>query len=363
MTVTMFDIVFWLMIVMIAMFAFAIESGVAGRHKRIVVSSMFATVVSAVLMMFHVEDRTSFQFKPIPKEEAPKMKRMSTGIEAEEADFDKEVEEPPVDEHYGGPKFVANAKGMRDCDGCPTVIVMDRGKVYLGSPETEEGRNVGESPQRSITIPYSIGFGKYEVLLGEFRKFVNETGYKSSAVCKLDANDPVRRTWENPGFPQTHRHPVVCVSFADAIAYVEWLSKTTGRKYRLPSQAEWEFVARAGSMTPYSTGRTIKAQQANFGNVNDGTRPVGRYYPNEWKVYDVHGNAWEWVADCWTPDLSRLSDMGHPMGLGGDCDRHIIKGGGWESDILKVRSAQRTALPNNAATPALGFRVVREMEE
>ncbi|MEL7302238.1 MAG: SUMF1/EgtB/PvdO family nonheme iron enzyme, partial [Pseudomonadota bacterium] len=303
-------------------------------------------------------------FKPIPKPEKPeKMRKLSTGIEAEEAGLDLEVEAPPVDEDYRGPKFEANAKGLRDCDGCPTVIVMDRGKVYLGSPQTEAGRNVGESPQRNITIPYSIGFGKYEVLLGEFRKFVKETDYKSEAVCTNGRNDDVKRTWENPGFPQTHRHPVVCVSFNDALAYIDWLSKTTGRKFRLPSQAEWEFVARAGSLTPYATGRTITTEQANFNKVHEGTRPVGRYEPNEWKVYDTHGNAWEWVADCWTPDLSRLSETAEPMGLGGDCDRHIIKGGGWESDVLKVRSAQRTALPNNAATPSLGFRVVRDMSE
>ncbi|MEL6297621.1 MAG: formylglycine-generating enzyme family protein [Pseudomonadota bacterium] len=361
MTITMFDIVFWLMIAMIATLAFAIESGVANRHRGVVVSSMLAGVISAVLMLFHVEDRTSFEFDPVGKNMKSKIKKQQLTLEEDTAAELDPNAEAPVDTEYKGPKFTASAAGLRDCDGCPTVVVIDRGHYYIGSPTTEKGRGVGEGPLKEVIVPQPIAIGKYELLVGEYRRFVEATGHQSLAVCKLDENDVEPRTWDNPGFAQTDRHPVVCVSYEDVQAYLAWINELTGRTYRLLSQVEWEYVARAKTRTPYFFGREILPEQANFDGANNGTKPSGSFSANAFKLYDLHGNAWELTADCWTPDLERVPKDGKAIGLAGDCTRHVMKGGGWDSTKDKLRSARRSALPNNVASPVVGFRVAREM--
>jgi len=258
---------------------------------------------------------------------------------------------------------------IKDCADCPTMIVLPKGRLQPAN----------ELDKTDISIDYGLAVGQHEVTRKEFAAFVEARSgtYEVSSGCVVWSRSAERYledkslNWSNPGFPgpddrAVEQHPVVCVNWYDAKAYVIWLAQKTKKPYRLLTQSEWRYAASARSKGPFSFGDDA-SRLGDFAwfdkNANGETHAVGTRQKNERGLFDVHGNAWEWVADCWTPDLSRLSETAEPMGLGGDCDRHIIKGGGWESDVLKVRSAQRTALPNNAATPSLGFRVVRDMSE
>ena len=177
----------------------------------------------------------------------------------------------------------------------------------------------------------------------------------------------------HPGFRITPGHPTVCVSWNDAVAYVAWLSRKTGRPYRLPNEAEWEYAARAGTTTAYSFGDDVTklCDYARFADANSrfpyrsgcgsttfepGALPVGSLAPNPWGLYDMHGNAWEWVADCWTVDPRSLPSDGSAFKRA-DCQIRPIRGGGWGAELRRLRSAHRQKLPADQRYYHLGFRV------
>lgn len=181
------------------------------------------------------------------------------------------------------------------------------------------------------------------------------------------------KNWRNPGFSQTEFHPVVCVSWNDAQAYVQWLSQITGRHYRLLSEAEREYVARAGSQTAFWWGDSISTTQANYeGNYsyNDSlkdpfhhqtTLPVGSFNPNPYGLYNVHGNVWEWVQDCIEGNYSQ----GHPAdgsahrGNDVSCPLRAQRGGAWNNSPANLRSANRFGRVPYARDSTLGFRVAK----
>ena len=205
---------------------------------------------------------------------------------------------------------------FRDCVQCPEMVVVPAGSFVMGSPSSEAGRNDDEGPQRRVTIGSAFAVGKHEVTRGEYGRFVSETGHSSGDSCWVFDGKWKERSgysWKDPGFDQSNDHPVACVSWNDAKRYVRWLSGKTGERYRLLSEAEWEYAARAGTTGPYHTGGTISAGQANYGRNNDGTVPVGRYGSNGFGLHDMHGNVWEWVEDCWS----------------GDCGKRVLRGGSW----------------------------------
>ena len=183
----------------------------------------------------------------------------------------------------------------------------------MGSPASETKRNDDEGPQHKVRIPEPFAAGKFEVTKAQFVAFVNDTGHDAGNKCWTYEGGKFKersgRSFRNPGFSQGGDHPVACVSWDDAKAYVTWLSGKTGKTYRLLSEAEWEYAARAGTTTPFSTGRRITPDQANFkgiytyngsskGRYRKKTLTVGSFGENAFGLYDMHGNVWEWVEDC-----------------------------------------------------------------
>lgn len=239
------------------------------------------------------------------------------------------------------------------------------------------------NPPHTVTLSKGFYMGKYPVTVGEFKSFVNDTGYQTEAetgsggnVCiggswqrKTDAN------WENPYFSQTDDHPVVLATWNDAVYYCNWLSEkeeltpvyTIGTPlicnwnangYRLPTEAEWEYACRAGTVTAYSTGASISTGQANYNNAVGSTTKVGSYASNPWGLYDMHGNMFEWCWD-WFGAYSAGSQT-DPKGAVSGVVR-VIRGGSWDHIVQAASSAFRNGDDPFAkdSNSALGFRVVR----
>ena len=235
----------------------------------------------------------------------------------------------------------------------PVMTQIKNGMFTMGSTSTEVGRNVSEGPQHEVTV---LGFeaGRHEVTREQFAVFVNETGRTSDSNCD----------WENPsGFTQDDWHPVVCASWQDAQDYVKWLSGKTRKDYRLLSEAEWEYVARAGTSSLYSFGDLITSSDANYDNNNMGTVPVGSYDANAFGLHNVHGNVWEWVEDCWHTDYRNPTRPNDGSVWNMECNAlyaGLIRGGGYDSAANLLRSASRSPV-ETTSTRAIntGFRVAR----
>jgi len=272
------------------------------------------------------------------------------------------------------------------------IVRINGGTFTMGSPANEVGRQSNESPQRRVTLsPFFMG--KYPVTVGEFRRFVNATGYRTDAEksgsgsvftggrweSKSDAN------WRNPYFTQGDNHPVVLVSWNDAVAYCNWLSRHEGltpaytingnnvtwnrgaNGYRLPTEAEWEYACRAGTTTVFNTGNNITTNQANYdgnhpynnnarGEYRRRTTPVGSFAANAWGLHDMHGNVWEW---CWDwmgayPNTAQTNPAGPASGTG-----RMLRGGSWHNYGMGLRSAVRNSGSQPLRFSSMGFRIAR----
>ena len=236
---------------------------------------------------------------------------------------------------------------FRDCPTCPEMVVVPSGSFMMGSPRSDRNKFDGERPQHLVTISKPFAVGKYEVTRGQFAAFVDATGYDAgSCLYWEDNNWREGNNWRNPDFTQSDTHPVVCVSWNDAKAYINWLSRETGQNYRLLSEAEWEYVARAGTTTVYHFGTRISPRQANYGS--DGTVVVGSYPANAFGLHDVHGNVREWVEDCYTEDYNgapsdgsaRTSDCYYDDGE----DVRVLRSSAWYDGPRYRRSANRFSI-------------------
>jgi formylglycine-generating enzyme required for sulfatase activity len=243
-----------------------------------------------------------------------------------------------------------------------------------------------EGPQHRVTIGYALAMGKYDVTRSEYAEFVAETQRPDPADCQtLNTSGRWGTTaganWHNPGFAQTGRDPVVCVSWEDATAYAAWLSQKTGHTYRLPSEAEFEYAARAGTTTPRYAGATAAelCRYYNLGDLDysaahpqdteidnachDGygyTSPVGSFPPNPFGLYDMLGNVLEWMEDCWNPNYNGAPADGSAQ-LSGTCSARAWRGGCWLDDGKYIRAAYRNAGSDGDRYTHAGFRVVRTM--
>ncbi len=280
------------------------------------------------------------------------------------------------------PRTLQPRTSFKDCADCPEMVALPAGEFMMGSPESERGRLDVEGLPRSVSIPKQIAIGKFEVTLDQFSVFVAETGMTVGNSCKVIAAfdraplvwGPPEASFRQPGFDVKGSHPVVCVSWHDAQAYVTWLRRRTGKPYRLPTEAEWEYAARAGTRTRYSFGNDENAlcTYARFADLSsqfgwrDGCRseigtygplPVGSLKPNPWGLFDMHGNAWEWVEDCWTPNALEIPTDGSAFSRPGNCEVGVVRGGSFAAGSRRVRSAIRA--PVNTTTQAYnnGFRV------
>ena len=269
-------------------------------------------------------------------------------------------------------------QGFTDCTGCPEMVVVPAGHFVMGSTKAERARLIesgvsaswfkDEQPRHRVTIR-RFAMGKYEVTRGQYEAFVRETG-RGSGVCSVFAGstweDEPSMNWRNPGFEQTARDPVACVSWDDAKLYVAWLSRKTGKRYRLPSEAEWEYAARAGSRTAYWWGDAIGRNKANCkgcGSQWDGKRtaPVGSFRPNRFGLYDVHGNTNEWSEDCWHKNYTGAPANGRPWTTGDNCSERVLRGGSWDNIPRAMRSANRGSNDTGLRGDLIGFRVARTL--
>ena len=246
---------------------------------------------------------------------------------------------------------------FRDCGECPEMVVVPAGSFTMGSPPSEDGRYDTEGPRHRVRIFEPFAVGKYEVTFAEWD------------ACASDGGCGGRRPYDL-GWGRGKR-PVTNVSWKDARSYVAWLSRKTGKGYRLLSESEWEYAARAGTTGPFHTGWTISTDQANYvgirgyssgrkGVYRGKTVPVGSFAPNGFGLHDMHGNVWEWVEDCWNG-----SYVGAPVDgsawESGNCGRHVLRGGSWYDKPRNLRSADRNRYEAGVRYYSGGFRVARTL--
>jgi sulfatase modifying factor 1 len=279
-------------------------------------------------------------------------------------------------------------EAFKDCPDCPKMVMVPAGTFRMGSTEAETAREQvpdkfarSERPQHRVSITRSFALSQYPVTRGEFAAFVRDTGHDRSG-CYVEVDGKVvadeKWSWRNPGFEQTDQHPVVCISRDDAQLYVEWLSRKTGKSYRLPSEAEWEYAARAGTETEryWGEGRDEACSYANVADLTgaealgwkrdnsdfqcrDGyvhSAPVGSFRPNGFDLYDMLGNVQQWTGDCWHESYADAPADGSAWTTG-NCERPVVRGGAWNSNPRNVRAARRNGYTPNYRFSVIGFRV------
>jgi formylglycine-generating enzyme len=274
-----------------------------------------------------------------------------------------------------------------ECADCPEMVIVPAGSFTIGSPGDEAGRGKDEGPQRKISIDRPFAVSRYEITLGEYRTFLRETKHPVRGNCVTDRANP--GTWAaepnatlmDPGFAQGEDHPVVCVSWDDARAYVAWLNARTSGGYRLLTEAEWEYAARAGTTAAYPWGPGV-SDGCPFANITDAsfsrkyptntvatcddyalnTTRVGSYGPNAFGLYDMIGNAQEWVEDCATDSYDTVPPDGRPN-LTGDCARRVVRSSSWGTLPKDNRVANRVRYPRDLLDDSVGIRVAKTLAQ
>lgn len=285
--------------------------------------------------------------------------------------------------------YSAEPKSFQDCPNCPKMVVIPTGRFYMGTPDSVtqfEGvkakRAKRERPVHPVWVKLRFAIGKYEITRTQYAAFIQDNGYTAPGGCKYWTGEKFEiaddKDWKDPGYPQGDNHPAVCISWNDAKAYTKWLSLKTGKAYRLPSEAEWEYAARAGSGTARFWGNN-SAKACKFANVfdktgaasgefltmtphrcDDGykqTSPVGSYMANAFGLHDTAGNAWEWNEDCWHKSYSGAPIDNRAWTASGRCNQRIVRGGSWISIARYVRSGNRSKINKDSRIYRNGFRV------
>lgn len=284
---------------------------------------------------------------------------------------------------------------FKDCPNCPEMVVIPPGSIIQGAEINDVMEPVRyEGKPHKVNIAYSFAVGKTEVTTGQFREFVTSTGYVTNDTCNIwDGKTAIATPnsgWRNPGYgrPAADNEPAACVSWDDAKAYIGWLSKKTGKKYRLLSESEWEYTARGGKNlgrfawgdNPDDACKTANVADISIKNVpppmtprpfppancNDGysfIAPAGALAPNPFGVHDMIGSVWEWVEDCYLmPYPANTPTDGKPY-LGPEgCDRRGSKGGSWGSTIDRQHPTFRGRDPSTLVSQVFGFRIARDLE-
>jgi formylglycine-generating enzyme required for sulfatase activity len=254
----------------------------------------------------------------------------------------------------------AAAKTFRDCKDCPLMTTIPAGRFRMGAPHDEPGRQDNEATPHWTAIARPFALGVYDVTRADYARFVDATGH-APRNPRCDWHRPVFR---GVSLEQTSDEPVVCVSWSDADAYVRWLSAKAGRAYRLPTETEWEYAARAGSTTARPWGPEADPQRANTALAEGAepanakkrwpyTSPVGSFPPNRFGLFDMLGNVWQWTVDCGADaDAAKPSEP---------CENHVVRGGGWFHPPEVARSAARAADATDFRVTDIGFRVARSL--
>ena len=243
---------------------------------------------------------------------------------------------------------------FRDCDNCPWMVVVPAGSFRMGSTVGFED----EKPVHKVTIAKPFAVGAYEVTFDEWDACVSAGG--CGGYSPDEGSTGRGRSWGRGD------RPVINVSWEDAQGYLEWLSGATGKTYRLLSESEWEYTARAGTRTAYWWGNEIGTNRANCDGCgsrwdNKQTAPVGSFRPNAFGLYDVHGNVWEWVEDCWNDSYRGGAPTDGSVWEEGDCESAVLRGGSWYIYPRYLRSAFRDRLTAGNRLNNVGFRVARTL--
>lgn len=246
----------------------------------------------------------------------------------------------PLSQNEIQDKLIGGGKG-------PVLVKIPAGSFMMGDIQGSDSEG-DEKPIHQVSIPTRFAIGKYEVTFDQYEMFTKSSGKTSPA---------------DNGFGRGER-PVINVSWQDAQAYVKWLSKQAGEIYRLPTEAEWEYAARGNTESNYSWGNSIGKNNANCygcsgGYDNKKTAEVGHYQENGFGLFDMHGNVWEWVQDCWHDRYDNAPSDGSSWAEKG-CDGRVLRGGSWKNYPLFIRSANRDWYEANRSSNQFGFRVVRE---
>jgi formylglycine-generating enzyme required for sulfatase activity len=257
--------------------------------------------------------------------------------------------------------------GTAFCDGeeMPVMRVVPKGMFLLGTTEDDRDRTSFEAPQRRIEIPAPFAIGVFPVLISEYVKV-------AGSIPAAPAPPAPKEGWfgrfrsaakSSPQAPaatiSTGRIPAVHISFEDAHAFVDRLTSASQQKYRVPSEAEWEYACRAGSETRYCCGDTIDSSKAAFG-LTSGPVETGGYPANAYGLYDMHGNVREWTADLWHDSYDSTPQDGRPA-LDGQSGMRVVRGGGWRDSAAMLRSATRMRATPSIRTDVIGFRVARSI--
>ncbi|MGQ0457979.1 MAG: formylglycine-generating enzyme family protein [Hyphomicrobium sp.] len=282
---------------------------------------------------------------------------------------------------------------FKDCDLCPEMVTLPAGKFLMGASKEDkkftDSYTIGsELPQHDVTIAYSFAIAKFELTVAEFAAYVAETGVKTGGDCDLRTPDTGPNAgkyvgtlkqgaehyppsffvitdgdFRRPGGEVSDKHPAACISRREAKAYLEWLSKKTGKPYRFPTEAEWEYAVRAGNPKPFHFGSGPKdlCPYANFADRKSPyhsragsqcaeepsplmTAPVGSYRPNSWGLHDMLGNAFEFMEDCSSANYNDAPTDGSPYGRGSNCDKFASRSYNYDSMPSGMRSAARCAI-------------------
>lgn len=287
-------------------------------------------------------------------------------------------------------------KPVVDCEHCPPLVPLPTGSYQRGATDADPWASDSEGPVHTVHIRHRLALGLTEVTRRQFAAFVQATGYLTDAernvgeegcyvVVQGVSQWQAGRHWRNPGFAQTEEHPAVCLSWNDAQAYLAWLNtQAPGKGYRLPTEAEWEYAARAGQGErpfPWAKDSDTAAQCAHangadasaaavvpgastwtVADCDDGyayTAPVGRFKPNPFGLHDLHGNAFEWLQDTWHANYDNAPTDGRAWAGGNDSSRHVVRGGSWDYSPKVLRSAYRIAFEAPHRTDGTGFRIAR----
>ncbi|OFX11172.1 MAG: hypothetical protein A2516_09520 [Alphaproteobacteria bacterium RIFOXYD12_FULL_60_8] len=247
------------------------------------------------------------------------------------------------------PLALAQSPGqaIQDCPHCPIMIVVPPGQFVMGSDKGHER----ESPPHPVTIPKPFAMARTEVTFDQWMACHTAGG------C---AKNPDDHAWGRGN------RPVFNITWDEAAQYAAWLSKTTGKSYRLPSEAEWEYAARAGTTTDFPWGDDVGQNLVNCrrcGSEWGGrmTAPVGSFPPNSFGLYDLPGNVWEWVQDCWRPNYTGAGNSSSAFDQAG-CSLRITRGGAWYYIPIQARASARTSNDHKMFSYTIGFRVVRDVE-
>jgi formylglycine-generating enzyme required for sulfatase activity len=302
-----------------------------------------------------------------------------------------------------GAQDLQPGSSFRDCPQCPEMVAIPSGTFRMGSSASDRERDLpfrptdniiirlfvslglpdtrgfpdAEMPQHVVTIRYKFAMSKYPITVAEFATFSRETGYSPQGNCLILASGKPyigsNTSWRQNGFEQVDDDPVVCMRVDDARAYIRWLNKkadykqelSTPDSYRLPSEAEWEYAARARTTTAWWWGDLVGRGNANCDGCDQPQSPhqptpVGTYHPNQFGLYDILGNTWQMVGDCWNPNYNDAPDDGSAW-LKGDCSKTVERGGSFNKIPWFSRSTNRLWVRINTTDNSLGFRIARKI--